>query len=90
MINSDSYYKCAIKILKPVKEKKIAREIKVLQNLSGGPNIIKLLDVVRDPYSKGVSLVFEHIDNSDRLVLYPTFSNYDIRFYIFELLMVCT
>lgn len=72
-----------IKILKPVKKKKIkrcggrgrcwrrsllhahhlpppllsrllwgSREIKILQNLCGGPNIIKLLDVVRDPHSK--------------------------------------
>ena len=41
--------KCVIKVLKPVKKKKIKREIKILQNLSGGPNIVSLLDVVRDP-----------------------------------------
>lgn len=41
--------KCVIKVLKPVKKKKIKREIKILQNLAGGPNIICLLDVVRDP-----------------------------------------
>ena len=35
--------KCVVKILKPVKKKKIKREIKILQNLSGGPNIIQLL-----------------------------------------------
>jgi casein kinase II subunit alpha len=38
-----------IKTLKPVKKKKIKREVKILQNLAGGPNIIKLLDTVRDP-----------------------------------------
>ena len=38
-----------IKVLKPVKKKKIKREIKILQNLAGGPNVIALLDVVRDP-----------------------------------------
>lgn len=32
--------RCIIKILKPVKKKKILREIKILQNLQGGPNII--------------------------------------------------
>jgi casein kinase II subunit alpha len=37
--------KCVIKILKPVKKKKIKREIKILQNLSGGPNIIQLLGI---------------------------------------------
>jgi casein kinase II subunit alpha len=40
--------KCVVKVLKPVKKKKIKREIKILQILSGGPNIINLLDVVRD------------------------------------------
>ena len=44
--------KCVIKILKPVKKKKIRREIKILQNLCGGPNIIQLYDVVRDPTTK--------------------------------------
>ena len=44
--------KCIIKILKPVKKKKIKREIKILQAICEGPNIIKLLDVVRDPCSK--------------------------------------
>lgn len=41
-----------IKVLKPVKKKKIKREIKILQNLTGGPNVIGLLDVVRDPQVK--------------------------------------
>lgn len=34
--------------IQPVKKKKIKREIKILQNLCGGVNIIRLLDVVRD------------------------------------------
>ena len=48
-INVVNYQKCVIKVLKPVKKKKIKREIKILQNLAGGPNIVALLDVVRDP-----------------------------------------
>lgn len=47
-INIVNYQKCVIKVLKPVKKKKIKREIKILQNLAGGPNIVALLDVVRD------------------------------------------
>lgn len=35
--------------LKPVKKKKIKREIKILQNLRNGPNIITLYDIVKDP-----------------------------------------
>lgn len=48
-VNSQTEEKCIIKVLKPVKKKKIKREIKILQNLAGGPNVIGLLDVVRDP-----------------------------------------
>jgi casein kinase II subunit alpha len=101
-------------VLKPVKKKKIKREIKILQNLAGGPNIITLLDVVRDPQvrlnfirsyllsasckwplintwshgiqSKTPSIVTEYINNTDFKVLYPKFSDYDVRFYILELL----
>lgn len=49
-ITNDS--KIVIKALKPVKKKKIKREIKILQNLAGGINVINLLDVVRDPQVK--------------------------------------
>lgn len=48
-VNALNQEECVIKVLKPVKKKKIKREIKILQNLTGGPNIIGLLDVVRDP-----------------------------------------
>jgi casein kinase II subunit alpha len=39
--------RCVLKILKPVERKKISREVAVLNNLRGGPNIIRLQDVVR-------------------------------------------
>jgi casein kinase II subunit alpha len=79
-----------IKILKPVKKKKIRREIKILQNLCGGPNIIKLLDVVRDPSTQTPSLIFEYVNNTDFKQLYPTLDDFDVRYYIFELLKVGT
>ncbi|KAK7307681.1 hypothetical protein VNO77_40948 [Canavalia gladiata] len=85
-VHSTDNEKCIIKILKPVKKKKIKREIKILQNLCGGPNIVKLLDIVRDQQSKTPSLIFECVNNTDFKVLYPTLSDYDIRYYIYELL----
>ena len=88
-INVVNYQKCVIKVLKPVKKKKIKREIKILQNLSGGPNVVALLDVVRDTQSKTPSLVFEYVNNTDFRSLYPKFVDYDVRYYIFELLKVC-
>lgn len=75
-----------IKVLKPVKKKKILRELKVLQNLQGGPNIVQLLDIVRDPHSKTPSFIFEHVNATDFRTLYPSLTDLDIRFYIFELL----
>ena len=116
-----------IKVLKPVKKKKIKREIKILQNLAGGPNVIQLLDVVRDPQvrsfssfflaaslprgvppsrrpslatslllnndsfhaslqSKTPSIIFEYVNNTDFKVLYPKFTDFDVRYYIHELL----
>eukprot|EP00300_Choanocystis_sp_HF-7_P007378 c15268_g1_i1.p1 GENE.c15268_g1_i1~~c15268_g1_i1.p1 ORF type:complete len:356 (+),score=89.11 c15268_g1_i1:125-1069(+) len=78
--------KCIIKILKPVKKKKIKREIKILQNLCGGTNIISLLDVVMDSQCKTPSLIFEFVNNVDFRTLYPKFGDMDIRYYINEVL----
>lgn len=123
-VNVTNNEKCVIKILKPVKKKKVCdfficinptginvvficllcvnmvshgnylvfvqikREIKILQNLCGGPNIVKLLNIVRDELSKTPSLIFEHVNSTDFKVLYPTLTDYDIRYYIYELLKV--
>ena len=87
-INTMTDEKVVIKILKPVKKKKIKREIKILQNLNDGPNVVKLLDVVRDPTSKTPCLIFEWIDHTDFKVLFPKFVDFDIRFYIYEVLKV--
>lgn len=66
----------------------IKREIKILQNLCGGPNIVKLLDIVRDQHSKTPSLIFEHVNSTDFKVLYPTLTANEICYYIYELLKV--
>ncbi|KHJ98904.1 hypothetical protein OESDEN_01113 [Oesophagostomum dentatum] len=78
--------KVVVKILKPVKKKKIKREIKILENLRGGTNIITLLDVVKDPISRTPALIFEYVNNSDFKQLYGTLSDFDIRYYLYELL----
>ncbi|KAJ8260098.1 hypothetical protein GJAV_G00177020 [Gymnothorax javanicus] len=85
-INITNNEKVVVKILKPVKKKKIKREIKILENLRGGPNIISLLDIVKDPVSRTPALVFEHVNNTDFKQLYQTLTDYDIRFYMYEIL----
>uniref|UniRef100_A0A8C7N3Z0 non-specific serine/threonine protein kinase n=1 Tax=Oncorhynchus kisutch TaxID=8019 RepID=A0A8C7N3Z0_ONCKI len=80
-INITNNEKVVVKILKPVKKKKIKREIKILENLRGGPNVISLVDIVKDPVvsrnggERGV-----------KTQLYQTLTDYDIRFYMFEIL----
>ena len=54
-----------VKVLKPVRKMKIKREIHVLQAMAGCGGCVKLLDVVRDPVSKYVSLVFEYVEAMD-------------------------
>ena len=49
---------------------------------------MKLLDIVRDQHSKTPSLIFEYVNNTDFKVLYPTLTDYDIRYYLYELLKV--
>lgn len=76
-----------IKALKPIKRKKIKREVKILQGLAGGPNIIELIDIVRDPESKTPALIFEAVQNTDFRTLYPTLTSYDIKYYMYQLLI---
>ncbi|VDL85761.1 unnamed protein product [Schistocephalus solidus] len=85
-INITNNTNCVIKVLKPVKKKKIKREIKILENLRGIENIITLQAVVKDPVSRTPALIFEYVDNKDFKELYQTLTDYDIRFYMFELL----
>ncbi|CCH42999.1 Casein kinase II subunit alpha [Wickerhamomyces ciferrii] len=77
---------CVIKVLKPVKIKKIYREVKILQNLTGGPNVIALLDLVKDTHSKIPALIFEEVKNVDFRTLYAKFKRGDIQFYFTQLL----
>ncbi|KAH0619426.1 hypothetical protein JD844_000040 [Phrynosoma platyrhinos] len=81
--NLTSNHSC---VFKPVKKKKIKREVKILENLRGGTNIIKLIDTVKDPVSKTPALVFEYINNTDFKQLYQILTDFDIRFYMYELL----
>ncbi|EDV25991.1 uncharacterized protein TRIADDRAFT_50201 [Trichoplax adhaerens] len=78
--------KTVVKVLKPVKKKKIKREIKILENLRGGTNIITLRATVKDPMSRTPALIFEYVNNTDFKQLYQTLSDYDIRYYLYELL----
>lgn len=79
--------KVVIKVLKPIKIGKIKREIKTLQILKDGPNIVKLLDVVQDPSSHSKCIITEYNENVDFKILFPTFTDDDIRYYMYQILI---
>lgn len=78
--------KCVIKVLKPILEIKIKREIKVLRNLCGAPNVVALLDVVEDPSKRYHSLIMEHVESTDWRQLFSKLTEGDIKHYTFQLL----
>ncbi|KAF8893840.1 kinase-like domain-containing protein [Infundibulicybe gibba] len=65
---------------------KIKREMKVLRNLRGGPNVVELLDVVRDASHRHHSLVLEYVDSFDWKQLVSTLSELEVKHYLFQLL----
>lgn len=87
-IDSTNDNRVVVKVLKPVKSTKIKREIKILKTVQGGPNIIKLLEVVRDPDSNTPALIMEYVDTGDKSLRHNMlkFTDFDVRFYIFEIL----
>ena len=46
-----------MKFLKPVKEEKINREVKIMLALKDGPNINRLIDIVKDNATKSPVLI---------------------------------
>lgn len=75
-----------VKVLKPVKKEKIFREYAILQAVKGGPNIVSLLDVVRDPVIRRPAFVFEHVEAEDFRVLFPSLTDMEVRHYMFLVL----
>jgi casein kinase II subunit alpha len=76
----------AIKVLKPVRPQKYNREAKILLNLRGGPNIVKLYDVLQNPKTMQYSFVFEYVEESDYNDLFPNITDMETRLYLYQLL----
>jgi len=75
-----------IKILKPVRQTKVKREIKILFTLVDGPNIVKLIDAARPRPPALAALIFEHtehVNNVKSTML--NFTNHEVRFYMYQL-----
>ncbi|EAX98412.1 CMGC family protein kinase [Trichomonas vaginalis G3] len=82
----DSGKPIVVKVLKPVRIMKINREIAILNVLRNGPNISQLLDVVKDPDSKYISLILNYAENNDVKTLFGKMTTRDIALYIYGVL----
>jgi casein kinase II subunit alpha len=80
-------FPCVIKIFTDrMNREKMLNEIVILQNLCGGPNIVKVHDVLQESTKETPAIVFEYINNTNAKTLYPKLSSSDVKYYMKELL----
>lgn len=77
----------AVKILVPLDPKRYIKEIMILNNLAGGPNIVKQMDLILDPITGIYSLVSEWVNFPDWKKLYQSFTIDEVRLYLYKLLI---
>ena len=85
-VHEHSGRRVVLKVLKPVKKRKIKREIHVLRTLQGKQGVVRLLDCVRDPVTRYCSLVFEYVDAVDFKDAFPRMSDAEVRRVLWQLL----
>lgn len=78
-----------MKFLKPVKQEKINREVKVMTALRGGPFINTLLDVVKDRATNSPVLISEYMDVTHANIKerYETITEFEVKYYIYKILV---
>ncbi|KFD72168.1 hypothetical protein M514_15441 [Trichuris suis] len=76
----------AIKVLKPVKKKKIRREVEILEILRGGVNIVTLKEILQNPVTLTLTLVMDLLYPTDFSCIYLNLNDFHIRYYTHELL----
>jgi len=82
--NANNGERCVVKVLKPIKKRKIKKEVKVLLNLMGAPNTVRLLDMVRDKRSKIPCLIFQFVAATSWKDI--NWQEEDLQLYFYELL----
>ena len=78
----------AVKVLKPIKPKKILREAKILKAVKGGPNILKFIDLIKDEETGETAFVTEFIETAEVHLrkIKKSFTEEDVRFYMYQIL----
>ena len=78
--------KVVIKILKPITKVKIKREICILYNLKKCPNIVKILDVIKENYSEIFCIICKSISGIELKNFYMGISPQDLKFYMYKII----
>jgi len=79
-----------VKKLHAIRLERIQLEVKIMEALCGGPNIIQLLDIYcNDPSSpsKTTRFVYEYIPNRYYKTVFPSLSSHDLKLYLYLTLM---
>lgn len=74
------------KVLQSMAEEYVFREYVMLMKLKGGPNVVELLDVVKNSSACCGIFILEYIESVDFRVLLLHLTDKDIRYYLFQLL----
>eukprot|EP01039_Chlorochromonas_danica_P003804 gene3804-4154_t len=88
--NAKYNYTCVIKIYtSKMAYMKMLREILLLQTVCGGPNIMKLYDVIKESQEGHPALIVEYVDGGSQDVdhIYQTLTPSQVQYYMRELLV---
>lgn len=85
IVQRDDSLKCAVKILKPVNNDRVRRELKIISTVQG-PNIVELYDIIIDPREGIPGIVMELCPNVPWRDLFVSMNLDDIRFYIYRII----
>ncbi|KAJ3439033.1 casein kinase ii subunit alpha [Anaeramoeba flamelloides] len=76
----------AIKILVDTSERKIKRELLALNQIQGGPNVIKFYEIISNKSSKYPSMVFELAEGLPIHKFQKSYTEFEIKNYMYQIL----
>ncbi|KAJ3232727.1 Casein kinase II subunit alpha [Chytriomyces hyalinus] len=76
-----------MKVFRPDKTAKLKREVLILKNLHGGPNIVEYVDCILLPDTQQPAIVMVRAGNVDWREFYASLAYDDIRFWMRELVL---
>ena len=85
-LNKKTNEKVVLKILKPITKVKIKREIYILQTLKKCPNIVQILDVIKEKDSEIFCIICRSISGIELKNFYWGISPQDLKYYMYKII----